>query len=137
MSYEIKKCRLSKSSHLISVLDLGNQYLTGIFPSSINEPISKGPLELVWCEDSKLLQLKHSFPLDQMYGDNYGYRSGLNQSMVNHLSQKIKLLENKVLFNSKDIVIDIGSNDATTLKAYNRKDIIKVGIDPTGKKFKK
>ncbi|SVC03363.1 uncharacterized protein METZ01_LOCUS256217, partial [marine metagenome] len=137
MSYEIKKCRLSKSSHLISVLDLGNQYLTGIFPSSKNEPISKGPLELVWCEDSKLLQLKHSFPLDQMYGDNYGYRSGLNQSMVNHLTQKVKLLENKVLFNSKDIVIDIGSNDATTLKAYNRKDIIKVGIDPTGKKFKK
>ena len=35
----------------------------------------------------------------------------------------------------KDLVIDIGSNDATSLKAYTGK-FRKVGIDPTGKKFK-
>jgi hypothetical protein len=34
-----------------------------------------------------------------------------------------------------DLVIDIGSNDATSLKAYTGK-FRKVGIDPTGKKFK-
>ena len=33
------------------------------------------------------------------------------------------------------MVIDIGSNDATTLKAYSGK-FRKVGIDPTGMKFK-
>ena len=28
-----------------------------------------------------------------MYGNDYGYRSGLNKSMVNHLSRKAKYLE--------------------------------------------
>jgi hypothetical protein len=34
-----------------------------------------------------------------------------------------------------DVIVDIGSNDATTLKAYRSTGIERVGIDPTGKKF--
>jgi len=34
------------------------------------------------------------------------------------------------------MVIDIGSNDATTLKCFKAKGIIKVGIDPTAKKYR-
>jgi hypothetical protein len=70
-----------------------------------------------------------------MYGDNYGYRSGLNQSMVQHLTQKVSYLERLSGLNSGDVVVDIGSNDATTLKAYRRSGIRRIGIDPTGIKF--
>ena len=45
-------------------------------------------------------------------------------------------LENIVKVNSSDMIIDIGSNDGTTLKAYSN-NAKKVGIDPTGIKFKK
>ena len=136
MYKEIKKCRISESENLTSVLDLGRQYLTGIFPESKEQKVSSGPLELVWCSESRLLQLKHSYPLDEMYGNNYGYRSGLNQGMVNHLNHKVNHLTNIVHLGLNDLVIDIGSNDATLLKSYARNDITKVGIDPTGKKFK-
>ncbi len=132
---EINKCRISSSKNLITVLSLGEQYLTGVFPKSPNEQISKGPLDLVWCPESGLLQMKQSYSLDEMYGDNYGYRSGLNRSMVSHLQQKIRTLEQNVKLNDSDLVLDIGSNDATLLKAYTGK-FQKVGIDPTGKKFK-
>lgn len=135
MYTEIKKCRISGSTNLITVLSLGEQYLTGVFPKSPNDPISKGPLDLVWCPDSGLLQMKQSYSLDEMYGDNYGYRSGLNRSMVSHLQQKIRTLEQNVKPKDSDLVLDIGSNDATLLKAY-RGNFQKVGIDPTGKKFK-
>ncbi len=135
MYTEIKKCRISGSTNLITVLSLGEQYLTGVFPKSIDEIITKGPLDLVWCPDSGLLQMKQSYSLDEMYGDNYGYRSGLNTSMVKHLQQKINTLERLVKPTESDLVIDIGSNDATSLKAYSGKHR-KVGIDPTGKKFK-
>jgi hypothetical protein len=135
MYNEITKCRISKSENLIKVLSLGEQYLTGVFPKSTDEEITKGPLDLMWCPDSGLLQLKQSYSLDEMYGDNYGYRSGLNKSMVKHLSNKIHSLEKMVLLNENDLVIDIGSNDATSLKAYRSK-CRKVGIDPTGIKFK-
>ena len=133
---EIKKCRISDSKNLISVLDLGNQALTGVFPKSINTEITSGPLNLVWCPDSGLLQLKHTYDLDEMYGENYGYRSGLNQSMVRHLTQKARFLERLSILKSGDVVVDIGSNDATLLKGYSSKDIKRVGIDPTGQKFK-
>ena len=136
MSYtEIKKCRISSSENLVTVLSLGEQFLTGIFPKTPDQKVSKGPLDLVWCPDSGLLQMKQSYSLDEMYGENYGYRSGLNNSMVTHLQNKIKFLEKLVKPNDQDLVIDIGSNDATSLKAYTGKHR-KVGIDPTGNKFR-
>ena len=132
---EITHCRVGNDSHLVSVLNLGYQALTGVFPASAAEKVTLGPLELVWCPQSGLLQLKHSYNADEMYGDNYGYRSGLNQSMVNHLTDKVGSLERVVQLNPGDVVVDIGSNDATTLKAYQTKGIKRIGIDPTGKKF--
>ena len=135
MYKEILKCRISGSSNLITVLSLGRQYLTGVFPKTKTEQITQGPLDLVWCPESGLLQMKQSYSLDEMYGENYGYRSGLNASMVRHLSNKIHTLERIVNLNDDDLVIDIGSNDATSLKAYTGKHQ-KVGIDPTGLKFR-
>jgi hypothetical protein len=134
MYNEIKKCRISGSANLIEVLSLGEQNLTGVFPKSTDEKITKGPLDLVWCPESGLLQLKQSYSLEEMYGDNYGYRSGLNASMVKHLTHKIHSLEKIISLKKEDLVIDIGSNDGTSLKAY-KADCRKVGIDPTGKKF--
>ncbi|SJZ74367.1 class I SAM-dependent methyltransferase [Sediminibacterium ginsengisoli] len=135
MYTEITKCRISESSNLVTVLSLGEQYLTGVFPKSVDQEVSKGPVDLVWCPDSGLLQMKQSFQAEEMYGDNYGYRSGLNASMVKHLQHKIRTLEKLVSPGDSDLVIDIGSNDATSLKAYSG-HFRKVGIDPTGKKFK-
>ena len=134
MYNEITKCRISGSENLITVLSLGEQTLTGVFPKSETEKITKGPVDMVLCPDSGLLQLKQSYSLDEMYGDNYGYRSGLNQSMVDHLTQKIHTLELLAKPSANDIVVDIGSNDATSLKAY-QSNCRKVGIDTTGKKF--
>lgn len=135
MYKEISRCRICGSPNLINVLSLGGQYLTGVFPKKTDENITKGPLDLVWCPESGLLQLKQSYCLNEMYGDNYGYRSGLNQSMVCHLANKAYTLERMVNLNSNSMIIDIGSNDATFLKAFSAK-AAKVGIDPTGKKFK-
>jgi len=133
---EATRCRLSGSEHLVSVLNLGTQALTGVFPRSAAEPVTSGPLELVWCPASGLLQLRHSYEAAEMYGENYGYRSGLNQSMVNHLTDKVAYLERLLPLNSGDIVVDVGSNDATTLKAFRTAGIRRIGIDPTGAKFK-
>ncbi|NCI48083.1 class I SAM-dependent methyltransferase [Sediminibacterium soli] len=135
MYTEIKKCRISQSENLVTVLSLGEQYLTGVFPKKREESVTKGPVDLVWCPDSGLLQMKQSYSLDEMYGDNYGYRSGLNTSMVKHLQHKIRFLEKLVNLTDLDLVIDIGSNDATSLKAYSGNHR-KVGIDPTGNKFR-
>jgi hypothetical protein len=133
---EITRCRVSGSRHLVSVLDLGEQFLTGVFPRDKNQPVTRGPLELVWCPDSGLLQLKHSYSLSEMYGDNYGYRSGLNASMVAHLRDKVRGLERQYPLQSGDWVLDIGSNDGTLLTSYSTAGLRRVGMDPTARKFR-
>ena len=132
----ITECRMGGGPQLMTVLDLGRQALTGVFPRSASEPVTSGPLQLVWCPQSGLLQLAHSYSLDEMYGDNYGYRSGLNRSMVEHLSAKIHELERFAALKPGDTVVDIGSNDATSLKAYATPGLKRVGIDPSGGKFR-
>ncbi len=134
---EIKKCRVCSSKNLKTVLNLGVQALTGVFPSSPDEAVPSGPVELVWCGDCGLLQMAHSYEPDEMYGENYGYRSGLNASMVKHLTDKIRYLQRIVPLHKDNVVLDIGSNDASSLKAYQVEGLRKIGIDPTGGKFKK
>lgn len=132
---EIAACRISGSRQLISVLNLGQQSLTGVFPRNARQEVTVGPLELVWCPASGLLQLRHSYEPSEMYGENYGYRSGLNQSMVSHLTDKVAYLERLAEPGNGDVIVDIGSNDATLLKAYKARGVRRIGIDPTGKKF--
>ena len=142
MYKELKRCRICGNTDLVSVLNLGKQALTGVFPKTKYQKITTGPLELVKCQETVegnscgLLQLGHSYDLDEMYGDNYGYRSGLNQLMVKHLKEKVKKITNLVSIKPEDMVIDIGSNDGTLLGLYPNNGAVFVGIDPTGEKFK-
>lgn len=140
MAYrQIETCRVCGNENLVEVLDLGTQDLTGVFPSSVDQELTAGPLQLVKCHGGEgvcnLLQLKHSYDLEELYGDNYGYRSGLNNSMVLHLRAKVEKILDMISLQPGDLVIDIGSNDGTTLGFYPRGDWDLVGIDPTGSKF--
>ena len=137
MNYtKLSHCRICGNSRLVTILELGNQELTGVFPKDKSTKLTSGPIELVWCDECGLLQLGHTYDANEMYGENYGYRSGLNASMVRHLSSKIHHLERSFKPDTNDIIIDIGSNDATTLRAYQSPDVQLVGIDPTGEKFR-
>lgn len=139
MYKKIEKCRICGNTHLECVLDLGEQMLTGVFPREKNAKVTTGPLRLVKCvggdEACGLLQMEHSYDLGEMYGENYGYRSGLNASMVAHLNNKVKRILGLVTLKDGDLVVDIGSNDSTTLQAYPSKGPVLVGVDPTGIKF--
>jgi NDP-4-keto-2,6-dideoxyhexose 3-C-methyltransferase len=139
MYKKVSKCRICGNTQLECVLDLGMQMLTGVFPREKNAKVTTGPLRLVKCvggsETCGLLQMEHSYDLAEMYGENYGYRSGLNASMVTHLHGKVKRILGQVELRLGDLVLDIGSNDSTTLQAYPSEGLVLVGIDPTGIKF--
>jgi hypothetical protein len=131
----IANCRLCRSSDLVTVLDLGEQALTGVFPAQPTEQVTTGPLELVWCSSCTLLQLAHSYDPSEMYGGNYGYRSGLNRAMSEHLARKARGLEALVGLEPGDVVLDIGSNDGTLLASYSTTPLRLIGIDPTAARF--
>jgi NDP-4-keto-2,6-dideoxyhexose 3-C-methyltransferase len=140
MHTHIDRCRICGNARLERVLDLGEQMLTGVFPRTRDADVTRGPLRLVKCVGGDdvcgLLQMEDSYDLGEMYGDNYGYRSGLNPSMVAHLTRKVERISGLVQLNAGDLVIDIGSNDATTLRAYAQPGLQLAGVDPTGTKFR-
>ncbi|MEK7234266.1 MAG: class I SAM-dependent methyltransferase [Elusimicrobiota bacterium] len=140
---EISQCRICGGSDLVPVLSLGNQALTGVFPRSRDEAVTSGPMDLVKCAESDggttcgLVQLRQSYSLTEMYGSHYGYHSDLNASMVRHLHDWVERILADVPLKTGDLVLDIGSNDGTLLKAYPLGGPLAVGIDPTGEQFRK
>jgi len=82
------------------------------------------------------VQLGDSYSNDEMYGETYGYRSGLNNSMVSHLERLSKGLIRLLNLESSDIVVDIGANDGTLINFFSDRGIQAVGIDPTSAKYR-
>ncbi len=136
----VHACRVCGNANLVTVLELGEQMLTGVFPRRPNVDVTTGPLTLVKCHGGTdvcgLLQLGHDFNHEEMYGDNYGYRSGLNRHMVDHLRGKVARISSLKQLQRGDLVVDIGSNDGTTLNSYRQPGLMRVGIDPTAQKFR-
>lgn len=127
----ISKCRICGNKNLKTVVDLGNQFLSGRFPLVGSPDPPKAPLMLVQCIGRGccgLVQLAHKIPSCELYGDGYGYLSGTNQTMKNHLTGIADKAESLVKINKGDTILDIGSNDGTLLKAYNNFGL-KVGMD--------
>lgn len=141
MYTKLERCRICGNKNLKTIIDLGEQVLTGRFPKSVTEEITKGPLTLVKCEENGterccgLLQPGETYNLDEMYGENYGYRSGLNSSMIDHLNEIVNYVKKGITIKKEDYIIDVGSNDSTLLQCYGENYKNLIGIDPTGSKF--
>ena len=137
MEHVITHCRVCGNEQLETMFDLGRLALTGVFPKTEAEQVPVGSLRLVKCravtdDNCGLVQLGHTFDPTHMFGANYGYRSGLNRSMVDHLGNIAAMLKKTAGLDPGDLVIDIGSNDSTLLRAIDEPGLTLVGIDPSG-----
>ena len=133
---KIKNCRNCKNTELFDLFSLGKISFTGRFPNTIHQNVPKAYLNVLMCKKCKLVQLDRNFDLNYLYGKSYGYRTGINKTMTDHVKKIVRKCSALVKLKSKQYVLDIGSNDATLLNFYAN-DIIKVGVDPLVNKYKK
>ena len=108
---------------------------TGKFPKNLTTNIPKVVISLIMCKSCKLVQLDRNFNPKYLYDTNYGYRTGINATMTQHVKGVVKESIKIVKLKKKDSVLDIASNDGTLLSFY-KKNIFRVGIDPLIKKYK-
>ena len=92
---KITKCRNCKNQNLKQLFSLGNMAFTGKFPSK-GKTIPKGKLTLVMCDKCKLVQLDRNFNKNYLYGLDYGYRTGINKTMLNHVKNVVRYLSKKI-----------------------------------------
>ena len=129
-------CKNCKNGKLFKIVKIGKQPLSGFFYSQKKYDLKKYSLDLYKCSKCELVQLNNKVKIEKMYGNHYGYKTSLSQSMVFHLKKKIKKLKKLNMIKKKDNILDIGSNDATFLNLLG-KNYNLWGVDPSAKKFKK
>ena len=126
-------CRVCGSRKLEPILSLGQQYAVG-FLDRAEETAGAGPLDLVLCNlkdgGCGLLQLRHTYDHDLLYR-KYWYKSGISTTMVKALADIVECAQKVAPLPPGALVIDIGANDGTLLRQYQRHDIQKVGFEPS------
>lgn len=121
-------CRSCLSTNTEVILDLGNQYLSDFRDDDSKPPLYS--LEAFICKDCMLVQLTESTPQDEMYHDNYGFKSNISNSIKDDLKD---VVENGLKYFKKPRNwLDIASNDGTLL-SYVPKSTYRVGVDPVTK----
>lgn len=123
-------CRVCYQDNLETVIDLGDQYLSDFRTDDLKP--KKYPLELLRCPNCHFVQLRESAPLSEMYTENYGFKSGVNNTIRADLQDIADEAMSYIGQRDNYSVLDIGSNDGTLLSFFDEK-YRKVGVDPITK----
>src|SRR5260221_7215429 len=108
---EIKECRLCRHDKLALVASLGDQAVAGAF-FACKSVVPEVPLIVMRCQRCGLVQLLHTVQADEMF-KKYWYRSGVNETMKQHLTGIAKQATARVTLQPHDMILDIGCNDGT------------------------
>ena len=127
---KIIKCRLCSNKKLERIHDFGNHYVSNfVSKTNVNRGI-KAPLNLVYCNNCKLLQLEHSAPQEIMYKKFYWYRSGVTNTMKIALKDIFLKVKKMSVLKKGDTILDIGANDGTLLKYFKSNGFTTIGCEP-------
>jgi hypothetical protein len=107
------------SSDSICYFDLGNLPFVNNLNDSVEESLNceKFPLSISLFEESGLSRLNY-VPDTKLLFDNYLYLSGTNKPYYTHCCNMFNYLKEYLNINENDLIVDIGGNDGTLLKAF-------------------
>ena len=83
------KCRNCHRKKFTKIIKIGSQPISS---RSYKKPtkLREYPLDLFICKNCDLVQLSKVAPAKEMYGETYGYWTGLSHLMINHM-KKLKI----------------------------------------------
>jgi NDP-4-keto-2,6-dideoxyhexose 3-C-methyltransferase len=112
-------CRACGTAPLVNRLDLGTLRVSD-FPAADQDLASlpAAPLALAECPRCTLVQLTDTYPRRALFAGDYWYASGINGTMREDLRQVVRRARQFVAVRDGDVVLDIGANDGTLLRAW-------------------
>jgi len=84
---------------------------------------------LYYCQDCGLVQLGYVVPPEVMFRD-YPYVSGTTVTLTNHFHQLARDIVERFNFPAGSRIVDIGSNDGTFLRGFQKQGMRVLGVDP-------
>ena len=129
-SHQINKCRICKTTLDNPFLSLGSLPPANNLPKNNYHYEEKYPLELVFCNKCKLVQLNYLVDPEILFS-NYLY-SSTSGMLENHFTDYVKNVSETIGLNQDSILVDIGSNDGLLLNCF-KKDVTPnvIGVDPS------
>ncbi len=131
------QCRVCDSTNLELAIDLGSQPWCNHFlqPEEIGqEPYY--PLRVLYCHDCATVQLDYTVTKEVMFGD-HTYLSGVTKSLSEHFRKVAEEVDEKFFKNTPNkSVLDIGSNDGTQLKHFQKLGYEVLGVESSKKTAK-
>ena len=125
-------CRACGGTRLKLGLDLGSLPLANSFLSLERAldptPEPRYPLRLFYCTDCRLIQLLDIVDRKQMF-DDYAFLTATANTSLVHFDRYAEELANRLPV-TDNLVVDIGSNDGTLLKAFKQRRASVLGIEP-------
>ena len=136
ISTKISKCQFSKKKDLELILSLGSLPAVNNF-----ETIRKKknyelffPTNLVYSKSSCLFQIDNLVQKEILFPKNYPYTSSTTKILRDNFNSLYKEVKKVTTLTSKDLVIDIGSNDGNLLKHFKNVRVLGVTPEEIGKK---
>ena len=127
----INTCQITGSKKLKKIVSLGNIPFVNDTKkiNSKNTLTLSAPLELYYCNKSKLVQLNIEIDKEILFPKSYPYTSSTTKILRDNFSNLREQVNKMNFLKKNDLVIDIGSNDGNLLS--NFKDIYRVlGVTP-------
>ena len=87
------------------------------------------PLDVYFCSECGLVQLIDVVLPEVLFKD-YVYLTGMSETMKKHFYMLAEDAVHNFNVNKNDLVVDIGSNDGTLLKAFRQFGVRTLGIEP-------
>ena len=127
-------CRLCQSKSLTRVLSLEPTPPANAFVEehALGQAQEKFPLDVFFCDDCAHVQLSDVVDPKKLF-ENYVYVSGTSPVFVEHFEKYAEAMQSRFNLAEGDRVLDIGSNDGTLLKAFQKRGMQVLGVDPAKK----
>lgn len=126
----VDTCRGCGGHEFVDWLDLDKQPLANaLVDSALLDKEKRYPLQVVYCIDCKLVQLKYIVDPDVLFAD-YVYFSSTSPVFRKHFENLAKQCFDEKLIGKDDLIVDIGSNDGIMLKPFKELGARVVGVEP-------
>jgi len=132
MYQSIDRCRSCDGTTLHDVLSLGDVPLADKFltEAGLSQPEPRFPLNVVFCGDCSLVQIRETVQPEILFGNDYPYYSSFLPAWVEHCRLNAEeLIETREL-GADHLVVEIASNDGYMLRNFHDRGIRTLGIDP-------
>ena len=132
MYQSIDRCRSCDGTSLHDVLSLGDVPLADKFltEAGLSQPEPQFPLNVVFCGDCSLVQIRETVQPEILFGNDYPYYSSFLPAWVEHCRLNAEeLIETREL-GADHLVVEIASNDGYMLRNFHDRGIRTLGIDP-------